>query len=290
MLAGSGMFGTFRHFRGQFATYSRRLVVIPGSLLAAAPAVSARGVLFTGMSSGKYATGWWQGDSVTWISAMHDAFHPTVSSGVGALWLESASADSRIVRLPLNQTSSSHAITLTGGEQPVISSDGKWLVFVRETQGRGSLWLREIGADSTAASLPEPERQLSPGALDVLEATFAPDDRVVFSAQSKEKVPELFVISALANTGAQSKLYVPGPARFPAISPDGQWMAFSRREGTAWKLWVLRTDTGETRRLSDADCNSISPAWFPDSKRLVYATDCGRGLGLAALCWMQAVP
>jgi len=35
-------------------------------------------------------------------------------------------------------------------------------------------------------------------------------------------------------------------------------------------------------QVTVGDCNSISPAWSADSKTLVYATDCGRGLGLTA--------
>jgi Tol biopolymer transport system component len=42
--------------------------------------------------------------------------------------------------------------------------------------------------------------------------------------------------------------------------------------------------------LTRADCNSTSPAWRPDSKRVVYATDCGRGLRVTALAEIRAVP
>ncbi|MGB7642867.1 MAG: hypothetical protein WBL82_16370 [Terriglobales bacterium] len=43
-------------------------------------------------------------------------------------------------------------------------------------------------------------------------------------------------------------------------------------------------------QLTSGDCNSISPAWTADSKRLVYATDCGRGLGLTALVQATVFP
>jgi Tol biopolymer transport system component len=43
----------------------------------------------------------------------------------------------------------------------------------------------------------------------------------------------------------------------------------------------LRTRGEE--RLTDADCNSIAPAWTDDSAALVYASDCGRNIGNTAL-------
>ena len=55
-------------------------------------------------------------------------------------------------------------------------------------------------------------------------------------------------------------------------------------------LRVVSTDGGEARRLTSADCNNISPAWRPDSRTLVYATDCARGVGLTTLAGLDAVP
>jgi Tol biopolymer transport system component len=48
----------------------------------------------------------------------------------------------------------------------------------------------------------------------------------------------------------------------------------------------MRQDSAVERQLTEGECNSISPAWTPDSKELIYATDCGRGVGLTALARM----
>jgi hypothetical protein len=293
ILAGGGAWGNFRHFKRQFANYSRRLLVTPGSLLASEPAMMAdHGAVFTTMSSRNYVTARLEGDSVTQLAVSEDAFHPVVSSGSNTLWVELASSESRIVRFALADIMSRQPMTVTAGEQPVISGDGKWLAFIRETQGRGSLWVRDIAPGGTGTPSSGIERQLSGSGLDVLDVldvTFGVDDSVIFSAQGKAGVPELFATSVHAST-PHLESYLSGPVRFPAVSPDGKWLAFTRRETTTWQLWLLRIGTRESRRLTDADCNSVAPAWFPDSRRLVYATDCGRGLGLTALCSMQAVP
>jgi len=47
--------------------------------------------------------------------------------------------------------------------------------------------------------------------------------------------------------------------------------------------------TAEQVQPTNADCNSVSPVWTPDSKNLIDATDCGRGLGLTALAGSNVV-
>ena len=80
------------------------------------------------------------------------------------------------------------------------------------------------------------------------------------------------------------------PARYPAVSPDGRWLAYAEREHGNWQLWIVALAGGEPRRLTSADCNTISPAWRADSKTLIYASDCGRGFALTALGALSAVP
>jgi Tol biopolymer transport system component len=83
---------------------------------------------------------------------------------------------------------------------------------------------------------------------------------------------------------------LPAPVRYPAVSPDGRWLAFSEEDTGAWQLGIMNLATGEEHRLTNGDCNSVTPAWYADSETLVYAMDCGRGLGLTALFRILAVP
>jgi Tol biopolymer transport system component len=78
-------------------------------------------------------------------------------------------------------------------------------------------------------------------------------------------------------------------ARYPAISPDGEWLAFSCGQRGAWQIHVMNLHTREQVQLTKADCNSVTPVWTLDSKNLIYATDCGRGLGLTALAGLTVV-
>jgi Tol biopolymer transport system component len=130
--------------------------------------------------------------------------------------------------------------------------------------------------------------QMSGSELDVLEVSFDPEDELIFSARRSGQAPALFLTKPGASHVAQQS--APAPRRFPAVSPDGRWLAFSQREVGHWGLWVQDRQTHAARRLTDSDCNSTAPAWYPDSKHLVYATDCARGYGLTALSRIAAVP
>jgi Tol biopolymer transport system component len=72
-----------------------------------------------------------------------------------------------------------------------------------------------------------------------------------------------------------------GPVRYPAVSPDGKRLAFSRRESGAWHLFLRDFDSGRERQLTSAACNATSPSW-EDDENLLYVSDCGRGLGFGA--------
>ncbi len=58
----------------------------------------------------------------------------------------------------------------------------------------------------------------------------------------------------------------------PAISPDGQTVAFASNRSGYWDIYLLDLDSGGITRLTDTLAYDASPAWSPDSKWLVYET------------------
>jgi hypothetical protein len=72
------------------------------------------------------------------------------------------------------------------------------------------------------------------------------------------------------------------PADF-VVSPDGKWVAFETARGGPGQIALRNVGSGEEEVLTGGNCNSWSPAWELDSKGIIFASDCGRGIGLPSL-------
>jgi len=81
-----------------------------------------------------------------------------------------------------------------------------------------------------------------------------------------------------------------GESRYPALSPDGAWMAYSHLENGVWNLWLRDQRSGATRRIANVPCNQMQPAWENDSRTLLYGTDCGRSLWFTAVARRRVIP
>jgi len=284
-----GVLSNLRHARGLLANYSTRIVTGTESTVAAEPAAAGERVFFTTMLRSGYTIASWERGSVNTCAFGSDAFHPAASAA-GETWVELASLSSRIVRAPLDGRGFDPgriSVEAEDAEQPAVSPDGTRLAFIREKRGRGSLWIKAVIVESDNRRIWGTESLAVGDEYGVLEAAFAPDDRIIFSARPATTAA-LFALdlrSRRISTLSDSSR----PTRYPAVSADGQWLAYSQEEMGNWQLWVMRFSTAEKHKMTESDCNSISPAWFADSKTLVYATDCGRGVGLTALCQVRAV-
>jgi hypothetical protein len=290
LLAGVGAIQAIHHQRNQFDNYARRLFSLPGSLLQGEPAVGANGLYFTRMpgTNERFEAWVWSRTQLAPMPPAEDEFHPTTSPGLKDLWVELAGPVSNIVRFSdLNGAGApTSAIEIVNGEQPSVSADGKMLAFVREIRGRGEMWIKDLERNANSKS--DEERKMVDDSYDVWEAAFEPNGRQVIFVAAPRGQPELFSIDL--TSGLTEHMPIPGPARYPSYSPNGQWLAYSRCEHGTWHLYVTDRSFRIRRRVVEGDCNSISPAWQPNSRNLIYATDCGRGLEMTALANIDFSP
>ena len=85
-------------------------------------------------------------------------------------------------------------------------------------------------------------------------------------------------------TGKLTRASSPPPRTVLAImSPDGQWIASIASTAASKQLSLRKASSRRAVLLAGGNCNSFSPAWALDSKSIVFASDCDRGLGLPAL-------
>jgi Tol biopolymer transport system component len=265
---------TLHHQRGVY-DYNARIATPSEVFLAADPAAQGNHVDFVAMLLGGFRVGSVGPSETSFNASQTDQL--SISSSAAGLWVEEASRQSRIVYMHSNQPTQ---VEVNDAGIPVASPDGKWLAYLRFTKGAGALWLRSLSQTGVADSL------ITPASLDVEETTFLPDGSLVFSAAENDRRPALYRVSRNGNLQKLDS----SESRYPAASPDGRWLAYSQLDGGVYHLWLRDLGDGTTRRITSAQCNSISPAWQADSKTLVYASDCGRALWFTALYRQRVIP
>jgi Tol biopolymer transport system component len=274
--------------------YSARVMTDTGALMKTQPAISGSRIAFTMLQSPVYTIGVLSRNKLSKFETDTDVFHPAFIPGSSEAFVELAGKESKIVRVDFDVPEAIHEklqIVVANGEQPVVSPDGQWLAFIRETRGRGALWIKPLHPVETQKTALTNERELVGSEYDVLEASFDSESReIAFSAQPKGRI----LGQSLYKTGLSPSTITPIPVdsavRYPAFSGDGMWMAYSRLERGSWQIWIKPLPPGKERQITSGECNSIYPAWMPDSKELVYATDCGRGWSMTSLARVRIAP
>ena len=221
------------------------------------------------MLSGRYRPILLSNSIVRDLSSSGDALSVAGSPTSDFLYSEQVQQRSLLMKIPTTGIPE----TVSEGQDPALSSNGKWLAFIREDHESRTAWL--FATDSTAA----PQIVL-PSMHQALDVTVGNDGDVIAAGG---RVSDPHLLSVRRGTGEVISLADFGhPVRYPAISPDGKRLAFSRREGGSWHLFVRTLASGSEIQLTHAPCNAISPSWT-DNHSLLYATDCGRGVGLTAI-------
>lgn len=164
---------------------------------------------------------------------------------------------------------------------PMLSAGGRSLAFIRDDHGRGRLMLR-----STPYSRDPADIALTPPSQNVYEASFLSQANYAYAASTNGRAPQIYLADA-THAGVLPAL---GESRYPALSPDGVWLAYSHFEHGVWNLWIRDEKTGATRRIGDVPCNQIQPSWESNAKTLLYSTDCGRSLWFTAIARRKVIP
>ena len=269
---------TFLRERAVRREYAYRLPLPTQGFLNADPQSSGTGIRFIAFTLSGYRLMTTDQNAVS-VDPPDDSPEDDLSfaSGFGHVWVERGlSPHSQIVEAR-NPT----RVVINDAREPMLSADGQSLAFVRDDHGRGRLMMR-TAFQSRATN----EVALAPSSLNVYEASFLSEKEYAFAAVEGQHSPQIFLTDA-AHSNTPLAL---GESRYPALSPDGHWMAYSHFEDGAWNLWIRDEQTGMTRRIADEPCNQIQSSWENDSKTLLYSTDCGRSLWFTAVSRRRVIP
>jgi len=262
----------FEAVRNRAESFSGRVSTPGNGYRYASPAAITEGIVFTEMKPDRYAVGILSHGAVGELPVSGDALSVAGSAASDVFYAEQAARTSTVIRFSSTEPGTSPE-TLFEGQEPALSPNGKWLAFIREEQGIGTVEVLSSGSHDN------PQTVLS-AAYYPLDITVTNEGDVIAASG---RVSDPHMLLARRETGDVSELHgLSGAVRYPSISPDGKRLAFSRRTGGSWRLFVRTLATGEEQELTRAPCNAISPSWV-NLQTLLYATDCGRGVGLSAL-------
>jgi tricorn protease len=67
-----------------------------------------------------------------------------------------------------------------------------------------------------------------------------------------------------------------GRASLPALSPDGEWLAFSGRDDGELEAYVMPAVGGPARRLTYLGGNTLVVGWQSDGQKIIFSSDAGQ--------------
>jgi len=256
-----------RSLQKQHREYLDRLADGNRGIYAGNPAAIAEGTLIDVMMPTRYKAVIMTKSGRTDVQAESDVLAVTGSPKSVAEFIEIAGTVPIIARI---EPPDYQPKPLFEGQQPSLSSNGKWLAFIREDHGKGSAWI-------TSTDSAEPVRLTAAGD-NVLELSVS-DKGTVVVALGPVGDSKLAIIESTKNAAL---IPLSGVVRYPAISAEGERLVFSRRLSGSWNLVLYSLKDHKETSLMDYPCNATEPSWA-DDHTILYASDCGRGIGFTAI-------
>ncbi len=173
------------------------------------------------------------------------------------------------------------AATATPTEESVVTPD------LTATPAPGALQTEIASDERNIANLSTLEALRSDGATPApLDEDGAYSGQLIYSgmiASSTRMTQHLFSRPIIAGTPIQ---LTSGDTvnTAPAVSPDGQLIAFVSDLDGDYDLYIMDIDGGEARRVLETAVDEFTPAWSPDGQHLIFASDL---YGDGALALMQ---
>jgi serine/threonine protein kinase len=148
------------------------------------------------------------------------------------------------------------------GFYPLWSTDGKELVF-------GSARNKSMDLFHIPSDLSRPENVLLDWENNLRSAAIAPDGTLIFREEIPGKGMDLNMWSASMPDSTIGLLTGPDDELAPAVSPDGQWVAYVSNLSSQDEIYVTSYPQ-PSGRIQISNGGGTSPAWSPDGKELFY--------------------
>jgi tricorn protease len=160
---------------------------------------------------------------------------------------------------------------------PRFSADGETIAFVGNYDGNSDLYSMPAAGGIPQRITYHPQYESLCG--------FTPSGDLLYHANGLSGLrAQRHLYTVPITGGLPQELPVPYGS-FGAISPDGEWLAYSPRErvGRTWKryegglasdLWLMNLKTGESKQLTQYSGTDVMPMWH--GKTIYFLSDAGR--------------
>jgi Tol biopolymer transport system component len=173
--------------------------------------------------------------------------------------------------------------------RPVLSPDGRWLVYATRWDAQTGLRVRDLrsGDDAWLIYPVTRDDQESASTRDLMPgSSFTPDSKALITSYdgriwrvdvpSGEATEIPFTAKVEQKIGPRVQFDYPvddgvvraQQIRHPRLSPDGRRLAFTALD----RLWVMDYPGGTPRRVSAFEAGEHQPAWSPDGRYVAYVT------------------
>lgn len=201
--------------------------------------------------------------------------YPTYTPSGEILYESAAGGDWNIFRIPAEGAGQDGATIerLTDSpsldRMPNMSPDGRYIVFISDRAGNYDVWRMDADGDNVQQLTTSEEHEIHP--------YWTPDSRrIVFNRQVRGE--RLYAIWSMAADGMDEReiLRDNDLNSYAQTSPDGRWLVFDKwwnNDDSNGEIMLLELATGELTRLTENDVYDGYPAWFPDGRHIVYASE-----------------
>jgi Tol biopolymer transport system component/imidazolonepropionase-like amidohydrolase len=176
-----------------------------------------------------------------------------------------------------------------GGMRPLLSPDGKWLVYATRFDTKTGYRLRDLETgderwllygvtrddhESAATRDTMPGYAFTPDGREIVTTLNGKIARVDVATGRARVIPFTATVEQAIGPRVYGETRVDeGPVRARLIrwaqqSPDGRRLAFTALS----RLYVMDLAAGQPRRLTSATMGEFAPAWSPDGRHLAFVT------------------
>jgi len=156
---------------------------------------------------------------------------------------------------------------------PTWSPDGQSIAFRRESANTGGIYivpsLGGVARELSRLNAVAPEPLMGTGNTKTLD--WSPNGKYIISSQrpSSALPPCLFLLAV--DTGARKPLTSGSADFFPAFSPDGESLLFTRMGQSRSDIYRVALAGGEPQPVTyEHDKNSLSGVWTTDGKEIIF--------------------